>query len=75
MNTTTIDARGLSCPEPVLRVREAMERLEVTEIEVRLDNAAARENVLRLAASRKWLVQTDSDSDGEFRLVLRRPMP
>ena len=45
-----IDARGLACPKPVILTKQAMDAGE-RELTVRVDNAAAVENVKRLAAS------------------------
>lgn len=48
----TIDVTGLSCPEPVVRTRAALEKLAVGEqLQVLADTATARENVLRTARS------------------------
>lgn len=45
---TTIDARGLACPQPVILVKNNMK--DFSEIEVLVDNEAALENIKRLAA-------------------------
>ncbi|MFH2046008.1 MAG: sulfurtransferase-like selenium metabolism protein YedF [Pseudomonadota bacterium] len=42
-----IDARGLSCPAPVLQTKAAVETEGVKEIVVIVDNEAARQNVSR----------------------------
>ena len=42
------DARGLSCPEPVLIAKRASDRGE-REYEVIVDNRVALENILRFA--------------------------
>ncbi|WP_072499593.1 sulfurtransferase TusA family protein [Olsenella phocaeensis] len=46
----TIDARGLSCPEPVVLTRNALR--DEAELEVLVDSPAPRENVSRFAAMR-----------------------
>ena len=43
-----IDARGLSCPEPVIRAKNAMESGD-KEYEILVDNVVAKENVSRFA--------------------------
>lgn len=43
----TIDARGLSCPQPVLLAKKAIEESE--EVTVLVDNETAAENIRRLA--------------------------
>ena len=42
-----VDARGLSCPEPVIRAKNAMESGD-KEYEILVDNVVAKENVSRL---------------------------
>ncbi len=49
----TIDARGLSCPQPVLLAIRAMER-EDAGFEVLVDAEAALENVSRAATKMGW---------------------
>jgi selenium metabolism protein YedF len=44
---TTVDARGLSCPQPVLLAKKAIEENE--EVIVLVDNEIAVENIRRLA--------------------------
>ena len=41
---TTVDARGYSCPEPVIMTRKALMSKEA-EYTVLVDNTASRENV------------------------------
>jgi TusA-related sulfurtransferase len=47
MNTKQIDARGLSCPQPVVLVDRALADNNA-DLEILVDNEVARENVLRL---------------------------
>ena len=46
-----VDARGLSCPEPVIRAKNAMESGD-KEYEILVDNVVAKENVSRFATHR-----------------------
>ena len=43
----TLDCRGLACPQPVMRTRDALEQGRPQELIVLVDNAAASENVSR----------------------------
>jgi tRNA 2-thiouridine synthesizing protein A len=45
--TEKVDARGLSCPQPVLMALSKMKELSVGEIEVLVDNEVSREKVSR----------------------------
>ncbi len=63
----TIDAKGLTCPAPVLLVKDAVERLGQVELTVLVDNEASRENVTRFLGSKGYAVS--SVREGEmFRL-------
>ena len=43
----SIDAKGLACPQPVILCRKALAEGGLDEIEVIVDNEAARQNVIR----------------------------
>lgn len=47
MKKFKIDARGLDCPKPLLRTKEAIAREDFDVISVKVSNAAAKENILR----------------------------
>ncbi len=66
----TIDARGLTCPAPVLLVKDAVEQNNAQELTVLVDNAASLENVSRFLGSRGYSV-TDSREGGVYRLEAR----
>ncbi|MFQ3567850.1 MAG: sulfurtransferase TusA family protein [Aggregatilineales bacterium] len=68
-----IDVRGLSCPEPVLRTRKALETLSLDEpLVVMVETATSRENVSRMARSKGYNVTIDPTDDG-FRLTIAKP--
>ncbi|GAB6095583.1 sulfurtransferase TusA family protein [Desulfatiferula olefinivorans] len=50
--STTVDARGLSCPQPVLMTLDAIQSGTDTEFLILVDNEASRENVIRAAAAK-----------------------
>ncbi len=66
----TVDARGLSCPEPVIRTRQAMQA-GVFPIRVLVDTGTSRDNVSRLAQSAGWKVSVEDKGDG-FVLTLTK---
>ncbi|MEA4926090.1 MAG: sulfurtransferase-like selenium metabolism protein YedF [Syntrophomonadaceae bacterium] len=45
----TVDARGLSCPEPVIMTKKALDSQEVDEVLAIVDSRAALENIARMA--------------------------
>ncbi|MDR3766631.1 MAG: sulfurtransferase TusA family protein [Butyricicoccus sp.] len=64
----TVDARGLSCPEPVMLMLDAIGK--TTEpVVVLVDNATARGNVSHMAEERGRKV-TITEEGGDFRLLL-----
>ncbi|OFW55403.1 MAG: hypothetical protein A2W01_06680 [Candidatus Solincola sediminis] len=62
-----VDARGLVCPQPVVRTREALGSAD--EIEVLVDNKTARENVSRFASNKGCAVRVEKES-GFYRLII-----
>lgn len=49
--STEIDARGLSCPQPVIATKKALEAIEEGVVTTIVDNAAAKENVTKFATA------------------------
>ncbi len=67
-----IDARGLSCPEPVVRTRQAMRQSAATDLTVVVSEQVSAENIQRMATTSGWKVAMDRQSD-EIWLLLTRP--
>ena len=63
-----VDARGLSCPQPVLITRKAIDKGEFP-IEVLVETVTSRENVRRMAESRNKQVTVEDTEDG-FKLMI-----
>lgn len=67
-----VDARGLSCPQPVLLSLEEMKKLAKGRIEILVDTDTSKENVSRAAASQGWEVK-DIQSEGEgYRIAIEK---
>jgi len=66
---TEVDARGFSCPIPVVRTRKAIVENPGQTITVLVESAVSRENVSRLAESQGYSVRVEEVGDG-FRLTL-----
>jgi len=62
----TIDACGLTCPAPVLLVKDAVEK-GAGDLSVLVDNQASSENVERFLASRGYTVAVE-ENDGVYTL-------
>ena len=67
---TPLDARGLSCPEPVILISRAMKSGE-SAYEIKVDNRVSRENVTRYAEHQGYHVDV-TEAYGEFTLVIRK---
>jgi selenium metabolism protein YedF len=48
MSGKPLDCRGLACPNPVIKTKELIDRGDVQQLTVLVDNPAAQENVSRL---------------------------
>lgn len=66
-----IDARGLSCPMPLVLVRREIEKSAPASLEVLVDSQSAVENVSRLAGNNGYAVEVRADGD-ESTLVLTK---
>jgi len=62
-NGITLDCKGLACPGPVMRCLELIEKDAPESFVVLVDDAAARENVLRLLGSKGYSVATAEAPD------------
>ena len=72
MGRVSVDARGLSCPQPVLLATSKMKEIQKGEIEVIVDNETSRENVSRAARASGWEVVEVRQQGEEYRLLLER---
>ena len=66
-----IDARGLACPEPVVRVQRGVKE-SPEGVRVCVDNRVAVENITRFASARRYSVEVTQQTDGTYLLVLAR---
>ena len=63
----TVNACGLTCPAPVLLVKDAVEQSDARELIVLVDNPASQENVTRFLGSKGYSV-SDSVENGVYTL-------
>jgi TusA-related sulfurtransferase len=66
MTTKHIDARGLSCPQPVVLVDRAIADGN-TDLEILVDNEVVRENITRLATRRG--LKADAQREGSDMVI------
>jgi tRNA 2-thiouridine synthesizing protein A len=65
-----VDARGLSCPQPVILAQRALRTGELP-VRVFVDTVTARENVTRMAQKAGFQVQVEAQGD-EFVLTVSK---
>ena len=70
MNMERLDARGLSCPEPVIMIKNALETQEET-YEIIVDNRTSVENITRYGEHSGYTVSTARDGS-DFIMTLTR---
>lgn len=66
-----VDARGYSCPTPVIMVQKAVKDGSPQKLEVAVDNQCSVENVKRFAQNAGYQVKV-SDFEGDFKLTLTK---
>lgn len=68
--TIIVDARGLSCPQPVLIVQQTL-KSNPSGCEILVDNPAAVGNVSRFAQTAGYSVVSSEEEDGT-RLIIKK---
>jgi len=66
-----LDARGLTCPAPVLLVKDYIDKENPEELSILVDNESSNENVARFLSTRNYTVKVTSEN-GEFHLQAQR---
>lgn len=62
----SIDARGLQCPYPVIETKKALKEVSEGIIEVRVDNAVAVQNIIKMANSEKLESKSEKIDDNNY---------
>jgi len=66
----TVDARGLSCPQPVILAKKAIEAGQFP-IQVLVETVTSRENVRRMAEKAGYKVAVEQTGE-EFKLTISK---
>ena len=66
-----VDARGYSCPMPVVMVQKVLKTDAPAQLEVLVDNQCSVENVTRFGKSQGYQVQVTQEGQ-DFRLSLSK---
>jgi tRNA 2-thiouridine synthesizing protein A len=70
--TSTVDARGFSCPQPVLMTLDEIKKVDNGEIVVLVDTDTSKENVSRAATSQGWQVKDILEEGGGYRITISK---
>lgn len=66
-----IDARGRSCPEPVIMIKNEIDKNNNKSFKVLVDTHVAVENITRFVEGKGYNISTE-ELNGEFRLNIEK---
>ena len=66
-----VNARGLSCPQPVLETKKALSKIDSGRVEVLVDTATSRNNVSRFGENKGWKVSSEQLENG-YKVILEK---
>jgi len=64
-----LDLRGLSCPIPLIKTRDALNSFD--NLKVIVDEPPAKENIIKFAKSHNYKVQCNADGS-DFTIVISK---
>jgi TusA-related sulfurtransferase len=67
-----VDARGLSCPQPVLLTLDEIKKVKKGEIIVLVDTDTSKENVSRAATSQGWTLKSVEPEGIGYRIIVSK---
>jgi len=67
--TVRVDAKGLACPEPVIRTKRALDEIQDGTVLTLVDNEVARNNVVKLAKSKGYTASFEKADEGYAVLI------
>ena len=65
-----VDARGLSCPQPVLMTMEEIKKVKKGTFTVLVDTDTSKENVSRAATSQGWKIKNVKPDGTGYRITV-----
>ncbi len=68
----TIDARGYSCPQPVIMTLNAIKRMGNGDLMIMVDTDTAKENVSRAAKAQGWEVADIQPEGKGYNITIRK---
>lgn len=70
--STIVDAKGLSCPQPVLLTMNEIKKIKKGEIVILVDTDTSKENVSRAALSQGWTVTSVEQEGSGYRISIAK---
>lgn len=70
--STIVDAKGLSCPQPVLMTMNEIKKVKKGEIVILVDTDTSKENVSRAAMARGWTVKGVEPEGTGYRISIAK---
>lgn len=67
-----VDARGLSCPQPVLLTLNEMKKMNKGELVILIDTDTSKENVSRAATTQGWQVKSVESEGNGYRITVSK---
>ena len=69
--TQRIDVRGLSCPLPVVAIRNKLLEIEKGILEVLIDTGTSKDNIVRMATNIGWKIEVKEEGE-EYLLTISK---
>ncbi len=66
-----IDVRGLSCPLPVVTVRNKLLEMEEGILEVLIDTGTSKDNIVRMVTNMGWKIEVKEEGE-EYLLTISK---
>lgn len=70
--SSVIDARGLSCPQPVILTMGKIREMGRGRIEILVDTDTSRENVTRAARSKGWEIRDVQPEGTGYKIAIEK---
>jgi TusA-related sulfurtransferase len=70
--SNVVDARGLSCPQPVLLTLNEIKKVKKGEITILVDTDTSKENVSRAATAQGWQVKSVEPEGMGYRMIVSK---
>ena len=68
--SSLVDARGLSCPQPVLMTLNEIKKINKGEIVILVDTDTSKENVSRAATQQGWQIKSIEPEGIGYRITV-----